>query len=239
MQVNWEYIKMLVLLGLVVFLFAFASKRNANRIISQPKVKFVGENNLLITNEAVSKLLMQNYGGVKGRTKKSIILNELEFTLKSNPMIKSAEVYINVNGTLNARVVQKTPIARVNSNTSYYIDDEGLHMPLSNNYTVRVPLVTGHVEKNNLESIYKIANKIRTDDFLKKNVYEINQNTKENFYLRLRKCNFLVRLGNDEFLNRKVSNLKAFYKKNQKDNTLNNYREVNLQFGNQVICTKI
>lgn len=230
---------MLVLLGLVVFLFAFASKRNANRIISQPKVKFVGENNLLITNEAVSKLLMQNYGGAKGRTKKSIILNELEFTLKSNPMIKSAEVYINVNGTLNARVVQKTPIARVNSNTSYYIDDEGLHMPLSNNYTVRVPLVTGHVEKNNLESIYKIANKIRTDDFLKKNVYEINQNTKENFYLRLRNCNFLVRLGNDEFLNRKVSNLKAFYKKNQKDNTLNNYREVNLQFGNQVICTKI
>lgn len=230
---------MLVLLGLVIFLFAFASKRNANRIISEPKIEFMGENNLFITNESVSRLLQHNYKGVKNRTKKTLVLSQLESVLKTNPMIKTAEVYVNVNGTLNAKVVQKTPVARVSTNTSYYIDDEGSFMPLSNNYAVRVPLVTGYIEKNNLEGVYKIANKIRSDAFLIKHVFEIHQDAKGVFFLKLRKCNFLVRLGNENFLDKKTNNLKAFYKKNQKDNTLNNYSEVNLQFGNQVICTKI
>ena len=239
LRVNWNYIKLIVLLGVVVFLFAFASGRNANRNISKPHVKFIGENNLLITNETVSKLLIQNYGGVKNVPKETLVLNELEKALKSNPMIKTAEVYVAVNGKLNAEIEQKTPIARVSTNASYYIDDEGSSMPLSKNYSARVPLVTGYVEKNNLKKIFKIARKINKDEFLKKHVFEIHQDINMNFYLRLRKCDFIVQLGDGEFLDKKINNLKAFYKQNQKNNTLNKYSQVNLQFENQVICTKI
>ena len=239
LRVNWNYIKLIVLLGVVVFLFAFASGRNANRNISKPHVKFIGENNLLITNETVSKLLIQNYGGVKNVPKETLVLNELEKALKSNPMIKTAEVYVAVNGKLNAEIEQKIPIARVSTNASYYIDDEGSSMPLSKNYSARVPLVTGYVEKNNLKKVFKIARKINKDEFLKKHVFEIHQDINMNFYLRLRKCDFIVQLGDGEFLDKKINNLKAFYKQNQKNNTLNKYSQVNLQFENQVICTKI
>ncbi|XMO87331.1 hypothetical protein AAFN75_03390 [Algibacter sp. AS12] len=171
--------------------------------------------------------------------KEALVLNELENTLKSNPLIKSAEVYVAVNGTLNAEIEQKTPIARVSTNASYYIDDEGIFMPLSKNYSARVPLVTGSIEKNNLTNVYKIARKVKNDDFLKKHVFEINQDNNKQLYLRLRKCDFIVKLGDVNFLDKKVNNLKAFYKKNQKDNTLGNYSKVNLEFENQVICTKI
>jgi len=239
LRVNWNYIKLIVLLGVVVFLFAFASGRNANRNISKPHVKFIGENNLLITNETVSKLLIQNYGGVKNVPKETLVLNELEKALKSNPMIKTAEVYVAVNGKLNAEIEQKIPIARVSTNASYYIDDEGSSMPLSKNYSARVPMVTGYVEKNNLKKIFKIARKINKDEFLKKHVFEIHQDINMNLYLRLRKCDFIVQLGDGEFLDKKINNLKAFYKQNQKNNTLNKYSQVNLQFENQVICTKI
>ena len=218
LRVNWNYIKLIVLLGVVVFLFAFASGRNANRNISKPHVKFIGENNLLITNETVSKLLIQNYGGVKNVPKETLVLNELEKALKSNPMIKTAEVYVAVNGKLNAEIEQKTPIARVSTNASYYIDDEGSSMPLSKNYSARVPLVTGYVEKNNLKKVFKIARKINKDEFLKKHVFEIHQDINMNFYLRLRKCDFIVQLGDGEFLDKKINNLKAFYKQNQKNN---------------------
>ena len=138
---------MFVLLGLIVFLFAFASHKNEGRLITEPMVKFIGENNLFITNETVSKLLILNQGGVKNMPKETLDLNELEKALKSNPMIKTAEVYVAVNGTLNAQIEQKTPIARVSTNASYYIDDEGSFMPLSKNYCARVPLVTGYIEK--------------------------------------------------------------------------------------------
>lgn len=239
MRVNWNYIKMFVLLVLVGFLFAFASQRNGVRKVSNPHIKFIGENNLFVTNETVSKLLIQKYGGIKNVPKETLDLNKLENVLKSNPMIKAAEVYVAVNGTLNAEIEQKTPIARVSTNASYYIDDEGFYMPLSTNYSARVPLVTGYVEKNDLKSIHKIASKITHDEFLKKNVIEIHQSIDKVVFLKLRKCNFIVQLGNVNFLDKKINNLKAFYQKNLKEKTLNNYSKVNLQFDNQVICTKI
>ncbi|MDO5977051.1 cell division protein FtsQ/DivIB [Flavivirga jejuensis] len=239
MRVNWSYIKMFVLLVLVAFLFAFASQRNAVRKVLGPQVKFIGESNLFVTNETVSKLLIQKYGGVENVTKETLDLNELENVLKSNPMIKAAEVYVAVNGTLSADIEQKTPIARVSTNASYYIDGDGSYMPLSTNFSARVPLVTGYIEKNNLRSIYKIASKIINDEFLKKHVIEIHQNKNKDIYLKLRQCNFIVQLGDVSSLDKKVNNLKAFYQKNLTDKTLNKYSKVNLQFDNQVICTKI
>lgn len=230
---------MIVLLGVVVFLFAFSANRNSSRAITTPQVEFVSENNLFITNETVSKLLIQSCGGVKNVPKETLDLNELEKALKSNPMIKTAEVYVAVNGLLKAKIEQKTPIARVSTNASYYIDDEGLFMPLSKNYSARVPLVTGYVEKNNLKSVYKVARKIKDDEFLKKHVIEIHQDLNSEVFLRLRKYKFIVQLGDVNFLDKKVNNLKAFYKKNLKDKTLSNYSKVNLRFENQVICTKI
>ncbi|MFI1742929.1 cell division protein FtsQ/DivIB [Thalassobellus sediminis] len=209
-----------------------------NRKVANPNVKFIGEDNLFITNETVSKLLIQNYGTVKNVSKETLDLNKLENALKSNPMIKTAEVYVAVNGLLNARIEQKTPIARVSTNASYYIDDEGSYMPLSNNYSARVPLVTGYVEKNNLKNVYKVAIKIKVDGFLKKNVIEIHQDINNKISLKLRQCKFLVELGDVNFLDKKINNLKAFYQKKQKEKALNNYSKVNLQFGNQVICTK-
>ncbi len=238
MRVNWNYIKMIVLLGLIVFLYAFASRKNGIREISSPNVMFIGENKPFITHDNVSKLLIQNYQGMKNVPKEILDLNELENSLKSNPMIKSAEVYVAVNGILNAKIEQKTPIARVSTNASYYVDDEGSFMPLSPNYSARVPLVTGSVEKNNLKNIFTVAKKIQNDEFLKKHVVEIHQSRDKALFLRLRQCNFLVKLGDIKLLDKKINNLKAFYIKSLKENTLNDYTKVNLQFDNQVVCSK-
>jgi len=229
---------MITLIIVVVSLFAFASSRNSIRKVSQPNIKFVGENNLFVTYETVSKLLIQNHQDVKNMPKETLDLNLLENALNSNPMIKSAEVYVTVNGVLNAEIEQKKPIARVSANASYYIDDEGFYMPLSSNYTARVPLVTGKVEKNDLQKVFVVASKIDSDEFLKKNVIEIHQGEDQMIYLKLRQCHFLVQLGSVEFLDKKINNLKAFYQKSLKEKTLNNYSKVNLQFDNQVVCTK-
>lgn len=238
MRVNWNYIKICLLFILVGLLYAFASVKNDVREISKTNISFSGENALFVTHETVSKLLIQNQGGVKNVPKETLDLNTLEQALNSNPMIKSAEVYVAVNGTLNAEIEQKRPVARVSTNASYYIDDEGKYMSLSSNYTARVPLVTGYVEKNNLKNVFKIAQKVQTDAFLKQHVVEIHQSLKGAIVLKLRQCRFTVNLGSLEFLDKKINNLKAFYKKSLKEKTLNKYSKVNLQFDSQVVCTK-
>ena len=235
---KYNYIKLFLLLALVVFLFAFSSVRNSSRKVSEPDIKFMGEDNLFITRETVSKLLIQNQQSVTNKPKEIIDLNALEKALTSNLMIKDAQVFIDVDGKITAEIEQKKPIARVSTNASYYVDDTGSYMPLSTNFTARVPLITGTVYKNDLSNVFTVARKIQQDDFLKKHVVEIHQNTDKSIDLKLRLNDFTVELGSLKSLDKKINNLKAFYQKAMKDNTLNNYSVVNLKFDNQVICTK-
>ncbi|WP_179333469.1 cell division protein FtsQ/DivIB [Winogradskyella costae] len=237
-KINYNYIKVIGLIVLVGFLFAFSSHRNKVRKVSEPDIKFLGENNLFITEANVSKLLILNQQPVSEQPKDIIDLNELEIALNSNPMIKQAEVFMSVNGRLSAEIEQKRPIARVNTNASYYIDDEGGFMPLSHNYAARVPLVTGNIKKNKLETVFKFAKFADEDDFLKKHVIEIRQNGDNTIDFKIRKSDFIVHLGTLKQLEKKINNFKAFYQKAIKDQILDSYSVVNLKFDKQVICTK-
>ena len=223
---------------MVVFLFAFSSARNSARKVSDPNIKFLGDENLFITHETVSKLLIQNDQSVSDTPKEMIALNDLESALNANVMIKRAQVFITVDGTLTAEIEQKKPIARVSTNASYYIDDDGSYMPLSTNYTSRVPLVTGYVLKNNLYNVFTVAKKVQNDAFLEKHVTEIHQNENGSIELKFRLNDFKIQLGSLDKLDKKINNLKAFYQKAMKDSTLNSYSVVNLRFDKQVICTK-
>ncbi|WP_299396410.1 cell division protein FtsQ/DivIB [uncultured Gelidibacter sp.] len=238
MKINYNYIKVIGLLVLVAFLFAFSSIRNSARKVSEPNIKFLGDENLFVTHETVSKLLIQNQQSVSNMPKEIIDLNDLESALNANVMIKQAQVYINVDGTLTAEIEQKKPIARVSTNASYYIDDEGSYMPLSTNYTSRVPLVTGFVTKNELYNVFHVAKKVQSDDFLKTHVTEIHQNENNTIDLKFRLNDFTVQLGSLDQLDKKINNLKAFYQKAMKDGSLDSYSTVNLRFDKQVICTK-
>ncbi|WP_040281442.1 cell division protein FtsQ/DivIB [Psychroserpens damuponensis] len=238
MRINYDYIKVVLLLVLVVFLYAFSSIRNASRIVETPEIKFVDDDILFVTHETVSKLLIQNQESVANKPKEIIDLNRLESALNSNPMIKQAQVFMTVDGIITAEIEQKKPIARVSTNASYYIDETGSYMPLSTNRTARVPLITGFVEKNDLANVYAIAKKIQSDDFLLKHVVVIHQNEDKTVDLKFRNHDFNIHLGALTLLDKKINNLKAFYKKAMKDDSLGNYKLVNLKFDKQVICTK-
>lgn len=238
MKINYSHIKIVGLLLLVIFLFAFSSSRNAVRKVGEPSINFLGDENLFITHEAVSKLLIQNGESVSNKSKEMIDLNDLESALNANVMIKRAQVFTKVNGTLVAEIEQKKPIARVSTNASYYIDEDGSYMPLSTNYTSRVPLVTGFVVKNDLYNVFTVAKKVQDDEFLKTHVIEIHQNENGSVDLKFRLNDFKIQLGSLDKLDKKINNLKAFYQKALKDNTLNSYSIVNLRFDKQVVCTK-
>ncbi|MBO3115755.1 hypothetical protein J4050_03300 [Winogradskyella sp. DF17] len=238
MQINYGYIKLIILLLLVGFLFAFSNIRNNAKKLVTAQIKFSGENKLFITEDAVSKLLIQNQQPVTELPKEIIDLNELETALNSNPMIKKAQVFMSVNGELSAEIEQKQPIARVSTNASYYIDDEGFYMPLSSNYSARVPLITGKVDKENLDTVFQFAKTVHEDEFLRKHVIGIHQNDDDTIDFKIRKSDVLVQLGDLSKLEKKLNNFKVFYQKALKDSILNKYRTINLKFDKQVICTK-
>ena len=133
MRSKLNILKVLLLLVVLATVMAFSNERNNARSLGETHISFMGENDLFITQSTVSKLLIQNIEGAAYKTKRIIDLNELESALKSNQMIKNAEVYIDIDGDLIAEVEQKKPLVRVLADR-YYIDDTGSKMPLSKNY---------------------------------------------------------------------------------------------------------
>ncbi len=236
---NWTNIRLLLIFGLVIFLFSFTSKRNETRKLTKSVVVFEGDNALFLKRETVNKLLIENKWSASSIRKDKLDLNKLEKILDSNNMIEKSEVFVSIDGTLKAVVKQKTPVARVlNGNGSFYIDYEGGIMPLSDNYTARVPLVSGVIDKKNNEKITRVFRMIFDDDFLKKNIIAIQIMPSGSLKMLNRNFNYQIHFGNTENVEVKFNNYKAFFQKAVLDSSLYKYKKIDLRFTQQVVCTK-
>ncbi|NND78711.1 MAG: hypothetical protein HKN53_02300 [Maribacter sp.] len=239
MRINWNYIKMIALLLVITGLYAFSNQRSEAKKVKGLNIKFIGDQNLYITEGMVNKLLIQNYGHLKNVPKEKLVLNTIEKVIEANEMVKSAQVYLTVNGELTSKIEQRRPIGRIEGNSKFYLDDEGLSMPLSMSHSARVPIITGKITGKSLEDVYEILKYINNDDFLRKNVIGIHIEDDAKYQLKFRMEQFVVNLGGVDNLEEKFNNFKAFYTKANKDETLEDYNVVSLEFNNQVVCTKI
>ena len=237
MKINYNYIKAFAVLALVIFLFGFAGNRNEARKLRDVEVKFTEYDNLYLTEEAVNKLLIVNNVTVTGVNKETLDLNRVENILNAHEMIENAEVFLTLDGTLKTTISQRRPIGRILGDEIFYIDRLGNRMPLSTYYSARVPVLTG-VNHDQISEVYPILDLISKDLFLQEHITGIKRLRGGRYELEVRKMDFALVLGKVENLESKFNNFKAFYKKAHKDTLLNTYKMVDLQFGNQVVCTK-
>lgn len=236
---NWATIRLLLMLALVIFLYSFTGKRNLNRKVTKAEVVFVGENQLFVKQQAVNKLLIENRQDPKTIAIDALDLNKLEKTIDSHPLIDKSEVSVSVDGVLKAVVKQKTPIARINGKgASFYIDYKGNKMPLSENYTARVLLVSGEINDKNKEDLAKLFRVIYDDVFLKKNIIGMQVMPNGSVLMLNRNYNFKIDFGQLINVEQKFKNYKAFFQKVVLDSSIAEYKKIDLRFAEQVVCTK-
>ena len=236
---NWTNIRLILMFVLVIFLFSFTSNRNENRKLTKSVVIFVGDNAPFVKQETVNKLLIENKKDASSIQKVNLDLNKLETTLDAQEMIEKSDVFVSIDGVLKAVVKQKTPIARVfDNNGSFYIDYEGNRMPLSTNFTARVPLVSGVINKKNNEDLSDLFRLIYDDAFLKKNIIGIQIMPNGSLKMLNRNFDYQIDFGRMINVERKFRNYKAFFQKAVLDSSLYKYKKIDLRFTEQVVCTK-
>jgi cell division protein FtsQ len=154
-------------------------------------------------------------------------------------MIEKSEVFVTIDGMLKAVVKQKSPIARVfDENASFYFDYQGNKMPLSENFTARVPLVSGAINDENSKDLNKLFRFIYDDVFLKKNIIGIEILPTGAIIMSNRNYNYKIDFGGCVNVDAKFKNYKAFFQKAEADSSLVKYKTINLRFTKQVVCTK-
>ncbi len=233
------YIKSIFLLTLVVFLYGFASFRNESRIVKDPVIEFSNGINLFLSHEMVDKLLKQNRKSLGNEPKSLINLHRLEMGVLSNPLVEEAKVFLTVDGVLNAVVKQRTPVLRVYADhETYYVDDKGLKMPMSDNYSARVMLASGAISERDIASIFELVTAISDNDFLKKMIVGIEKKSTDAYVLHTRKYRQQIHFGAIQDVRRKIKKLEAFYNEAIQSNEVATYKVINLKYNNQVVCTK-
>lgn len=225
----------LLIMGVV---FGFTSHRNKKRTVSDVKVSFSNEDNLFLTHQMVDNLLIQNENHVVNQPKTLINLQELENKVELHPMVSSAEVSVGITGDLQVSIKQRKPLARMfNAYGVVYIDTKGQLMPLSSNYSARVPVVDN---KNGLiqpKEVFPLIEKISKDAFLSKLIIAIRKD-KNGYWFFTRFNQQKVLLGNLENSKRKLKKLKVFYGYVEKDSLAHTFKVIDLQYNNQVVCSK-
>ena len=236
---KWYNVRLILMFALVIFLYSFTSNRNSHRKLKKSEVIFVGENNNFVKQESVNKLLIENSSDVESIAKDELNLNKLENSINAHPMIQKSEVFVSVDGVLKAVVQQKTPVARVvDEQGSFYIDYEGNTMPLSDNYTARVPLISGENNLKNKKKLSEVLKMIYDDEFLKKNIIGIQVLSDESLLMSNRNFDYQIDFGRMLKEEQKFKNYKAFFQKAVLDSTLYKYKKISLRFTHQVVCTK-
>ena len=249
----------IVVLSIIIITLGFVDNSSKQTAFSKPiiNIDYETENRFINENDILSQILNKNDTG-------ELLLNDFSVThieekLSNNHSIKDVQVYKTVDGKLVVNVQQRRPIVRIFSrNESYYIDDKGNLMPLSNKYTARLLVVSGNLsesfakrykfnynnlndslqDKTLLDDIYKIANFIDKSEFWKAQIEQIDVNKLHEFELIPKVGNHKIVLGEVGDLEGKFEKLMIFYKKGLNKTGWNEYSVINLKYKNQVVCTK-
>ena len=236
---KWTNVRLVLMLALVIFLFSFTSKRNNSRKLTKSTVVFVGDNAPFVNQQMVNKLLIENRKDAQSIGKDKLDLNKLEKILNAQEMIEKSDVFVSIDGVLKAVVKQKTPVARFfDGDDSFYIDYKGNRMPLSANFTARVPLVSGEITRKNREDLAELFRIIYNDAFLKKNIIGVQIMPNGSLKMSNRNFNYQIDFGGTVRMKAKFNNYKAFFQKAVLDSSLYKYKIIDLRFSQQVVCTK-
>ena len=235
-----KYIFLPILLGGIGFLYGFSNQRNSQQIITKSVVKFQSNEPYFLTEEIVNKLLIQNNATVKKQAKSVIDLYKLEEQVLESSYVEKVSLFITVDGNLNTVIKQREPIARIlNGNSSYYIDSQAVKVPISENYSARVPVISGISNEKEVSSLIVLLNIIVDDNFLSKEIIGIELRAQNEYMFTVRSGNYRINFGDLNEIDSKIKKLKAFYSKVFLDSTIHKYKTINIKYHNQVVGEKI
>jgi len=232
--------------GLIV-LMSFIDTKKSEVLCKDVKIYIPG-NQYFIDREEVDNILQVNSRALIGRRMEDININGLENKLKANPFIEFAKVYTDMDGVINVEISQRQPILRVMNrfDQDFYVDQHGLKIPLSANFTARVIVANGYIDEafaNQVDSLHTrlAADLFKTADFIRKDslwdaqIAQIYVNKEHEIELIPRVGNNRILLGNADSLDNKFHNLLVFYKKALPLVGWDAYKVINVKYANQVV----
>ncbi len=249
----------LIIFYLIVALGFVAGRRNTVRC-EKINIEINGHQKYIQKQDIINYL---NKEGIvlKGKPIDSINIYKIEQSLAGFPVIKNPEAFKRIDGSVTIKIEQRKPLVRIinDKHESFYIDSEGVIMPVSNKYTFHLMIANGNITTNYktdskhnifekdssyiksdtfLRQIFTLAQYINKDKFWNAQIEQIYVNENKEFELIPRVGSHTILLGKINGYEKKFRKLKTLYMEGLRNTGWNQYKTINLKYKNQVVCTK-
>ena len=251
---HWQTILVRVLWSIagaaLIVLFVVAWKAKEEKKCTSIQIELVGENTAALFMDEKEILQIIHEQGVKeGLPIGDVNLNTLEKYLQTIRWVKNVELFLDNAQSLQVKIEQRIPIARIftASGNSFYIDKEGLQLPLKQLTVLRLPVFTNFPSDQQklskpdsllLNDILHFTKAVETDSFFMAQTAQVNIATNGDFELIPSVGDHIVLIGSVENIEDKLNRLYTFYKKVWVQSGLNAYQVIDCRFDNQIVALK-
>lgn len=210
--------------------------------------EFAGGNQFLTEHDVREEILAVT-GTLEGRNIGDVDVTAVEEALYANPYVRHTDAYISSDRVLTVSILQRKPLFRVfdNKHGSFYVDEEGVLLPVSPHFTARVTVVTGDIgiaegesviDHPPLERLYRLVQRIDDDVFLRSLIEQIHYSSARRVVLVPKIGDMRIEFGELRSIDAKLENLKGFYTQVMKYRRWNEYQSINLAYNGQIVCKR-
>ena len=240
---------MAVSAGTVVLLVAAAQNQNG-KLCKDVVVTIKGVDG---TEYVSKKQILQTISGgrpdlMQGQLIKTFDLQQLEELLETNLWIRNAELFFDNNDVLHADITEREPVARVFrvDGESFYIDDMGDQLPITNDQIARVPVFTSYPNESTYgkqkdsvlqQQVKEMGHFILKNDFWMAQVDQVNISNYE-FELIPKLGNHVILFGDGNKIEPKFNRLLLFYKKIMNKTGWNYYSALDVRYNKQLVAVR-
>lgn len=229
-----------IVLGYIVFAVVKFSGNDKKTVCNNLEIKFTDQDKVtLISQEEVARILDQKGLSPIGKRYADIRSQRIEYVLQQNPMIKNAECYKTISGTVKLEITQRTPKFIVTGNENYYVDTQRRALPFSVSYAAYLPVVSGRVTHSMAKGvIFDFVTYLESNPFWNAQIEQIFIRDDKTVELIPRVGDAVIYLGTFDDYQTKLDKLLKLYKKGFNTTGWNRYEQIDLQYNNQIVCTR-
>lgn len=236
----------LVLVAYVAYAMLFLSQPDGDErcLAVELIVKKGDEASLFVDEKDIEQMLKNANVYPKGMLMKDVDTEKIEEIIRKNEFIAQVECYKSSNGKLCVNVEQRIPVIFVipEGQDGYFVDAKGNIIP-NHNTATNLVVASGAIDKKYASKVLsEFGQFLQTDDFWNNQIEQVyvrkDRKGKQVVELVPRVGDQIVYLGPLDDYQKKLSKLKTFYEKAVGTVGWRKYAKVNLEYDNQIICTK-
>lgn len=245
-----KILKIFGVILLVLFLgftLAFTSHEYNKISCNEINVDYESDDVFTIDKKKIRNAIIKADDKVIGKALNEIDGTKLETEIEKNPAVLNAEVYKFVTkengsykGILAVDVKHREPVLRViNANNSYYLDENGQKFVSANSCPAHVLIATGNIKEDFAKKeLLPFVLYINENDFWKAQIEQIQVNKNTDVILTPLVGTHLIEFGSLDNYEKKLRNMKVFYKEVLAKDNWNKYKNISLKYKNQVIAKR-